>query len=111
MKKNVKFIIIFSILIFIYSFIFSCAATGQQVKSEEAKAIEAVKNSLTTEISGNWKVVGYEDGYVVNFDDIAFWYVEGGRVWGLNGFAKTYAQNTEFKYGEKFDLTNWEDLF
>ena len=69
-------------------------------------AIEEVKNSLTSDVSGSFEAVKYENGYVVNFDDMAYWYVEDGTVWSLNGFAKTYAQNTEYKYG-----IEWEDLF
>ena len=69
-------------------------------------AIEEVKESLTSDVKGSFKAVAYERGYVVNFDDMAYWYVEDGVVWSLNGFAKTYAANTEYKYG-----IEWGDLF
>ena len=69
-------------------------------------AIEDVKESLTSDVKGSFKAVAYESGYVVNFDDMAYWYVEDGVVWSLNGFAKTYAANTQYKYG-----IDWNSLF
>ncbi len=61
---------------------------------------------MTSDVKGSFRAVEYENGYVVNFDDMAYWYVEDGVVWSLNGFAKTYAAHTEYKYGIK-----WEELF
>ena len=80
--------------------------SSQTSDSGKNAAIEEVKNSLTADVVGSYKAVKYENGYVVNFDDMAYWYVEDGIVWSLNGFAKTYAENTEYKYG-----IEWDDLF
>ena len=75
-------------------------------ETAEDIAIEKVKANLTTAVTGKYKAVKYENGYVVNFDDMAYWYVEGDTVYSLNGFAKTYAANTEYKYG-----IDWNSLF
>ena len=87
----------------------SAQTTAQAVETiDNGKnaAIEDVKESLTSDVKGSFKAVVYESGYVVNFDDMAYWYVEDGVVWSLNGFAKTYAANTEYKYG-----IDWNSLF
>ena len=94
------------IVILIAGFSASCSSADQSSKSGEKAAIEEVKDSLTSDVKGNFKAVKYEDGYVVNFDDMAYWYVEDGTVWSLNGFGKTYAEHTEYKYG-----IDWEELF
>jgi len=70
------------------------------------KAAKGLKDSLTTDIVGSFNTVKYEDGYVVNFEDIAYWYVKNGKVYSLNYFAKTYAAGTGYKYG-----INWNELF
>jgi len=93
--------ILFIVFILILAFNLGCSKT-----SIEEKAIETVKDNLTTDIVGSWKSVKYEDGYVVNFEDMAYWYIEDGKVSSLNGFAKTYAEKTEYKYGIPF-----RDLF
>jgi len=105
MRKVIQVLII-AVVIALLGLIVSCSVPSQSTISGESSAIEAVKDSLTTDVVGSFKAVEYEGGYVVNFDDMAYWYVEGGKVWSLNGFAKTYAQNTEYKYG-----IDWEDLF
>ena len=94
-------IIVISMIVFI-----SCSSPGLTSSSGEGAAIEEVKDSLTSDVKGNFEAVKYENGYVVNFDDMAYWHVEDGVVWSLNGFAKTYAENTEYKYG-----IDWEELF
>ncbi|MGB3346445.1 MAG: hypothetical protein WBA71_04240 [Candidatus Humimicrobiia bacterium] len=93
--------ILFIIFILVLALNLACSET-----SIEEKAIETVKDNLTVDIVGSWKAVKYEAGYVVNFEDMAYWYVEDGKVSSLNGFAGTYAKNTEFKYGIPF-----RDLF
>ncbi len=98
---NISKKILFIVFILIFALNLACSKT-----SIEEKAIEAVKDNLTIDIVGSWKAVKYEAGYVVNFDDIAYWYVEDGKVSSLNGFAKMYAKNTEYKYG-----IHWGDLF
>lgn len=98
---NISKKILFIVFILILALNLGCSKT-----SIEEKAIEAVKDNLTTDIVGSWKAVKYETGYVVNFEDMAYWYVEDGEVSSLNGFAGTYAKNTEFKYGIPF-----RDLF
>jgi hypothetical protein len=101
MKKLIPAIIIITL---IAVFALSCAVSSSG--GGEAAAIEKVKDSLTSDVEGFFKAIEYEDGYVVNFDDMAYWYVEDGLVWSLNGFAKTYAENTQYKYG-----IDWEELF
>ncbi len=108
MKKIVFLALATAVVVLIASLI-SCSSPNQSAEtsdSGENTAIEEVKDSLTSDVKGNFEAVKYENGYVVNFDDMAYWYVEDGVVWSLNGFAKTYAEHTEYKYG-----IEWEDLF
>ena len=84
----------------------SCGTPAQSNSSGKNSAIQTVKNNLTVDVSGSWEAVEYEDGYVVRLDDMAYWYVKGSDVSSLNGFAKTYAEDTEYKYG-----IEWEELF
>ena len=106
MKKLLLTVGIILVVILVTGFTASCSSPGQTSSSGENAAIEEVKDSLTSGVVGDYEAVKYEDGYVVNFDDMAYWYVKDGVVWSLNGFAKTYAEHTEYKYGIK-----WEDLF
>ena len=94
------------IVIMVIAILSLLSCSSQISNSEKNTAIEDVKDSLTSDVVGSYEAVEYEDGYVVNFEDMAYWYVEDGVVWSLNGFAKTYAANTEYKYG-----IEWEDLF
>jgi len=103
MKKLILLMLIVIIVIVTLSLL-SCS--NQISNSKKNTAIEEVKDSLTSDVVGSYEAVEYEDGYVVNFEDMAYWYVEDGVVWSLNGFAKTYAANTEYKYG-----IEWGDLF
>ncbi len=108
MKKIISLTLVMVIAIVTMGLL-SCSSqtsSGQATDSGKNAAIEEVKDSLTTEIVGSYKAVKYEDGYVVNFEDMAYWYVEDGVVYILNGFAKTYSKNSEAKYG-----IEWEDLF
>lgn len=105
MRKVIQIMVIMAVITLL-GLIVSCSTPSQSTKSGESSAIETVKRNLTTDIVGSWEAVKYEAGYVVNFDDMAYWYVEDSKVWSLNGFAKTYAENTEYKYG-----IPWEDLF
>jgi len=108
MRKIVSLTLVVVIAIITMSFL-SCSSrisSEQAIDSGKNAAVEEVKDSLTSDVVGSYEAVKYEDGYVVNFEDMAYWYVEDGVVWSLNGFAKTYAENTEYKYG-----IEWEDLF
>ena len=123
MKKMLNIILVLIVVMVTLVVVFGCGSSVQSItegdtiegeklistevdESGEEKAIEVVKDNLTTDIVGSWRAVKYEGGYVVNFDDMAYWYIESGKVWSLNGFAKTYAENTEYEY----DIP-WEDLF
>ncbi|MBA7492293.1 hypothetical protein ES702_02842 [subsurface metagenome] len=99
---NISKKILFIVFILILALNLGCSETFNR----REKAIEAVKDNLTTDIVGSWKAVKYEAGYVVNFEDMAYWYVENGKVSHLNGFAKMYAKNTEAEYSIPF-----RDLF
>ena len=106
-KKNIAFIIlIISILIAGLSFS-SCSTQTATQATDEDTAIEKVKENYTTMITGEFKAVEYENGYIVNNDDVAYWYVEGDNVWNLNQFAKIYTKDLEYK----FDIENYKDLF
>ncbi len=106
MKKKLFSTVVVLVVILILGLTVSCSVQAQPNNSGKNNAIQEVKDALTVDVSGSWEAVEYEDGYVVRLDDMAFWYVKGGTVYSLNGFAKTYAENTDYEYG-----IPWEDLF
>ena len=106
MKRPLLIVVIILAIALITGSAISCSNPNGSSNIGKNTAIEEVKDSLTSDVEGNYKAVKYENGYVVNFDNIAYWYIEDGVVWSLNGFAKTYAEHTEYKYG-----IDWDKLF
>ncbi len=106
-KKNIAVIIlVMSILIAGLSFSSCSTQTATQATGEDT-AIKEVKENYTTMITGTFKAVEYENGYIVTNDNVAYWYVEGNNVWNLNQFAKIYTKDLEYKV----DIENYKDLF
>ena len=73
MKKTVKITLVLVMAVIIISLL-SCSSSqsstaGPVVDQDISAAIEDVKESLTSGVSGNFEAVRYENGYVVNFDD------------------------------------------
>ena len=77
--------------------------------SDEEFSIQLVQWSLTKELpkeKNKWKSVKHGIGYVVIFEDLAYWYVEKDSVYNLNDLAGTYTENNKKYYG-----IEWEKLF
>ena len=66
--------------------------------SDEEFSIVLVQWILTKELSkekNKWKAVKYGTGYIVVFEDAAYWYVERDIVYNLNDLAGTYTENNK----------------
>ena len=87
----------------------SISAETTATLSDEEFSIQLVQWSLTKELpkeKNKWKAVKYGTGYVVIFEDLAYWYVEKYSVYNLNDLAGTYTENNKKYYG-----IEWEKLF
>ena len=86
----------------------SISAETSAILSDEEFSIQLVQWSLTKELpkeKNKWKAVKYGIGYVVIFEDSAYWYVEKYSVYNLNDLAGTYTENNKKYYG-----IDWEKL-
>jgi hypothetical protein len=125
MAKNIKFLLIFGLLIALAlsvscrnlpklklsasSASYSTLNEPQEKLSDEESSIKLVQWSLTKELPSDkdmWKTLKYGIGYVVNYADKGFWYVENEVVYNLNDLAGQYSENNKPYYGIK-----WEKLF
>ena len=121
MAKNIKFLIIFGLLVIlalsvscrdlpkfklpVSSVSYSTLDETQERLSDEDYSIRLVQWSLTKELpsdKNNWKSLKYGFGYVVNYADKGFWYVENEVVYNLNDMADLYCENNRQYFGIKY---------
>jgi hypothetical protein len=131
MAKNIKFLLIFGLLMALTlsvscrelpkfklptpSVSYSTLDETQEKPSDEEYSILLVQWSLTKELPldrNMWKVLKYGIGYVVNYADIGFWYVENEVVYNLNDIASQYCENNKqylgIKWGKLFGIATAE---
>jgi hypothetical protein len=125
MAKKTKFLLIFGLSIVLTlsvscrdlpkfklstpSVSYSTLDETQEKPSDEEYSIQLVQWSLTKELPPDknmWKALKYGIGYVVNYTDKGFWYVENEVVYNLNDLACQYCENNKQYYGIK-----WGKLF